>query len=407
MSEALLPHNQLSERDLIGAWTRSPITVLSVVRLRVLSFSRKEQPSTMTDPAPSITGGVDTHKDLHVAAALDDVGRLLGTRSFQTTAAGFRALLAWLRMFGDVVAVGVEGTGSWGAGLTRYLISENVKVLEVNRPNRQDRRRRGKSDPADAEAAARAVLAEQAIGIPKLSTGVIESIRLLRLARRGAVKARTQAANQIHSVIDTAPQELRAQLLGLSKTARLARCARLRPGDVATPVGAAKLALVSLARRWAALNDEIDALGLQLARLVELAAPNLLAVKGVGTDVAGALLTAAGDNSERLGSEAAFAALCGASPVDASSGRQQRHRLNQGGDRHANSALFTVVMNRLTWDERTRAYMAKRIAEGKTRLEVIRCLKRYVARELYYEIRRTNVDILDLSEKPEPASHAA
>ncbi len=168
MSEALLPHNQLSERDLIGAWTRSPITVLSVVRLRVLSFSRKEQPSTMTDPTPSITGGVDTHKDLHVAAALNDVGRLLGTRSFPTTAVGFRSLLNWLRGFGDVVAVGVEGTGSWGAGLTRYLLSEDVKVLEVNRPNRQDRRRRGKSDPADAEAAARAVLAEQAIGVPKL-----------------------------------------------------------------------------------------------------------------------------------------------------------------------------------------------------------------------------------------------
>jgi transposase len=361
----------------------------------------------MADLPPPITGGVDTHKDLHVAAALDGVGKLLGTQSFPTTTAGYRALLAWLRGFGTVVAVGVEGTGSWGAGLARHLAAQDVKVLEVNRPNRQHRRRRGKSDPADAEAAARAVMAEQATGTPKATNGVIESIRLLRLARRSAVKGRTQAANQMHSVIDTAPEELRAQLIGLSTTARIARCCRLRPAELATPLGAAKLTLVSLARRWSALDAEIEMLGIELGRLVAVAAPSLVAVKGVGTDVAGALLAAAGDNPGRLHSEASFAALCGASPIEASSGRSQRHRLNRGGDRQANSALYTVVLNRLSWDDRTRAYMARRTAEGKSKKEAIRCLKRYVARELYREIRKIAADLQPTSFSSEISQNAA
>jgi len=361
----------------------------------------------MADPTLLITGGVDTHKDLHVAAALDGVGRLLGTKSFPTTAAGYGALLVWLRGFGTVAAVGVEGTGSWGAGLARHLAVADVKVLEVNRPNRQHRRRRGKSDPADAEAAARSVLAEQATGTPKATNGVIECIRLLRLARRSAVKGRTQAANQMHSVIDTAPEELRAQLIGLRSADRIARCSRLRPAEVATPLGAAKFALVSLARRWSSLDDEIETLSGQLGRLVALAAPSLVAVKGVGTDVAGALLTAAGDNPERLVSEASFAALCGASPIQASSGRNQRHRLNRGGDRQANSALYSVVLSRLTWDDRTKAYMAKRTAEGKSKREAIRCLKRYIARELYREIRKISADLQPSSLPTENSQNAA
>ncbi len=202
----------------------------------------------MADLPLLITGGVDTHKDLHVAAALDGVGKLLGTHSFATTAAGYRALLAWLRGFGTVVAVGVEGTGSWGAGLARHLSAEDVRVLEVNRPNRQQRRRRGKSDPVDAEAAARAVMAEQATGTPKTTNGTVESVRLLRLDRRSAIKGRTQAANQIHSVIDTAPEQLRASLLGLSERERITKAARLRVTDATTPIGAAKLTGSTLAR---------------------------------------------------------------------------------------------------------------------------------------------------------------
>ncbi len=354
--------------------------------------------TTMTDPTRSVTGGVDTHKDVHVAAAIDGLGRILGTEEFPTTMRGYRRLLRWLRLHGEVEAVGVEGTGAWGAGLARYLVSRGVAVVEVDRPKRQTRRRRGKSDPADAEAAARAVLAGDATGTPKAATGAVEAIRLVRVARRSAMKARTQAANQIHSVIDTAPEQLRSSLLGLRERERITKASRLRATDPSTPIGAAKLTLASLARRWLALNDEIDVLDAQLDQLVEAAAPSLIATKGVGTETASMLLAAAGDNPDRLATEGSFAAVCGSSPVDASSGRQQRHRLNQGGNRQANCALYLIVLNRLSWDPRTKAYMARRIAEGKTKKEVIRCLKRYVAREVYNHI------INDLGGVPTAAS---
>jgi transposase len=340
----------------------------------------------MADPTTVVTGGVDTHKDLHVCVALDQRGRVLGTEQFPTTMRGYRALWRWLNGFGPLGAVGVEGTGAWGAGLARFLGEAGVKVVEVNRPNRQARRRRGKSDPADAEAAARAVLAGDAVGTPKAATGAVEALRLLRVARRSAIKARTQAANQIHSVIDTAPEALRAQLLGLKQRERVAKAARLRPGDFSSPLGAAKAALAILGRRWLALTEEVNLLDAQLAELVSSAAPSLVAIKGVGVDTGGALLSAAGDNPARLRSDRSYAALCGSSPVDASSGRQRRHRLNRGGDRQANSALYLIVLNRLAWDQRTKDYMARRTAQGKTKKEIIRCLKRYVAREVYKAI---------------------
>jgi transposase len=334
-----------------------------------------------------ITGGVDTHKDFHVAVALDDLGRLLGTEQFASGTAGYKKLLAWLSHFGRLEAVGVEGTGSWGAGLARYLASEGVKVLEVVRPKRQVRRRRGKSDPADAEAAARAVLAGEELGTPKAATGPVEAVRLLRIARRSAMKARIQAANQVHAVIDTAPEVLRAELMGLSERARMQKAARLRPDDPSTPLGAAKLALACLAKRWTALSAEIAALDAELAKVVATTAPSLVALKGVGVETAGSLLRAVGDNPARLSSEASFAALCGTSPVAASSGRhQERHRLNRGGDREANTALYMIVLCRLAWHQPTKDYMARRTAEGKTKKEVIRCLKRYVARAAYRAI---------------------
>jgi transposase len=344
---------------------------------------RRDGNTKMTDPSRLITGGVDTHKDFHVAAAIDSLGRILGTDLFPTTSAGYRRLLAWLRGFGDVVAVGVEGTGAWGAGLARYLTAEGVRVVEVDRPNRQRRRRRGKSDPADAETAARAVLAGDATGTPKAATGTIAAIRLIRVARRSAMKARTQAANQIHSVIDTAPESLRGTLMGLTQRERIAKCSRLRPTQPTTPLGAAKLALSTLARRWLALTAEIETLDAQLDQLVEATAPSLVAAKGIGTETASMLLTAAGDNPDRLATERSFAALCGSSPIEASSGKQQRHRLNRGGNRQANYALYLIVLNRLAWDPRTKAYMQRRLAQGKTKKEIIRCLKRYVAREVY------------------------
>jgi transposase len=320
----------------------------------------------MTQPGCCVTGGVDTHKDVHVAAALDALGRLLGTESFPTTRAGYRQLLGWLRAFGEVDAVGVEGTGAWGAGLHRFLTANGVRVVEVMRPNRQRRRRYGKSDVADAISAARAVQAGEAVGTPKTATGTVEAIRLLRIARRSAMKARTQAGNQIHAVIDTSPEDLRHRYHGHSSAQVVAAAARFHRRFPSTPLDAAKLTLRVLARRWQHLDAELAELDAHLDELTATVAPTLRAMNGVGPQVATALLAAAGDNPDRLRSASSFAALCGASPVDASSGRQQHHRLNRGGDRQGNWALHVIIISRLRWHQPTKAYMAKRRAQGRS-----------------------------------------
>lgn len=337
----------------------------------------------MHDQEGEVRGGVDTHGEVHVAAAVDGTGRILGTQSFAATPAGYRGLLGWLRRHGRVVRIGVEGTGSYGAGLARYLAEEGVAVVEVNRPDRQRRRRHGKSDTVDAEAAARAALNGDATGTPKAGGGPVESVRVLRLARRSAVKARTQAANQINGLIVTSPDQLRCRLRDLDTDDRVAICTRFRTGDVADPAEATKLALRTLARRHVELNAEIGALDGEIARLCAAISPALLAAPGVGPEVAATLLVAAGDNPKRMSSEAAFAALCGASPVEASSGKVVRHRLNTGGDRQANNALWRIVLVRMSCDPRTKAYVARRTQEGKSKKEIIRCLKRHVAREVF------------------------
>ena len=264
-----------------------------------------------------------------------------------------------------VIRVGVEGTGAYGAGLARYLAKAGVEVVEVDRPNRQTRRRKGKSDPVDAEAAARAALSGEASGRPKSRTGTVEMIRALRVARRSACKARTQASNQLHDLVLTAPDELRAILRTLTLAELVQRAARWRPGTIVSPTAATKLSLSLIARRHQALSDEMRRLDAELARLVEEVAHHSSNAEGLGTDTTGAFLVAVGDNPGRLRSEASFAALCGASPIDASSGKQQRHRLNRGGDRQANQALWRVVMVRMTCDPRTREYIARRRTEGR------------------------------------------
>ncbi|HXJ63904.1 MAG TPA: IS110 family transposase [Actinomycetota bacterium] len=343
---------------------------------------------TMAEEEARVTVGVDTHGEVHVAAVLDERGKLLGTQSFPTTVNGHRRLVTWACGFGIVVAVGVEGTGAWGAGVARYLTTEGFRVLEVDRPDRRTRRKRGKSDIIDAEAAARAVQAGTASGIPKARNGAVEAIRALRVARRSAVKSRSQAALQLHSLVSTAPDELREELRTLKFGDLIARCARFRSVDPAAAVSATKRALRSIARRWFVLDREIAELDATLEPLVRTAAPNLLQMNGVGTDVAGQLLVTAGDNPDRLRSEAAFAHLCGVSPIPASSGRTDRHRLNRGGDRQANAALYRVVLCRLRWDPRTIAYAERRTKSGLTKPEILRCLKRYVAREIYQELCR-------------------
>jgi transposase len=339
--------------------------------------------STMPEPQVFVTLGVDTHADTHVAAALDQLGRHLGTITVATTTCGFHELTAWASDFGIIDRVGVEGTGCWGAGLARWLRQEGLVVVEVDRPSRRARRRHGKSDTIDAVAAARAVQSGEALGTPKAADGDVEAIRM-RVAHRSAVKARTQVANQLHALVVTAPGELRDQLRGLALRDLVAVAARLRPGDTPdTPTSVTRYTLRSLARRYQQLGTEAEDLKTQMGRFVDKVAPMLVAEQGINTLTAGALLVAAGDNPQRLRSEGSFAHLCGVAPLDASSGKQERHRLNRNGDRQANSALHTVAIVRMSHDEKTKKYVARRISEGKTKREAIRCLKRYIARDLY------------------------
>jgi transposase len=321
--------------------------------------------------------GVDTHKDIHVAAIVDGVGRLLCTAEFQVSERGGRRMLAWARRYGTLRRAGVEGTGSYGYGLARQLEAAGVEVREVNRPNRSLRRLRGKSDPTDAEVAARAVLSGEASAVPKDRDGPVGQLRALMVARRGAVKARTQTSNQIKALLVTCEEAVRRRLQG-RRDSELARCCgRLRSTD------GTKTALRSLGRRWVHLDEEARALQAEITRIVCSVAPKLLLRPGVGVLSAAQLLITAGDNPDRLRSEAAFAALCGAAPVDASSGKTTRKRLSRGGDRSANAALWMIAHVRMVRDPRTRDYAARRMQRGNTRKEILRILKRYIARELF------------------------
>jgi transposase len=328
--------------------------------------------------------GVDTHLDFHVAVALDHLGRPLGELKVPTTAKGYRDLASWAEAFGPVRRAGVEGTGSYGAGLARHLQAAGIAVVEVERPKRRHPRGHGKSDPKDAEAAARAVLAGEEAGVPRSGDGRVEAIRALRGARRSAVKARVQAANQLQAMLVTAPEALRQRLRGLPTRELVAAAARFRPAREPEYVeGATRFAMRSVARRHEALSEEIAVLDAQLKRLVTQKAPALVCLPGIGVNHAATLLVLAGDNPERLKSEASFASLCGVSPVEASSGKVVRHRLNRGGNRDANRALHMICVVRMGCDERTRRYVARRTAEGKSKWEIMRCLKRYIAREVY------------------------
>ena len=340
--------------------------------------------ASMTYDGPQITGGVDTHGLTHHAAVIDAIGRHLADREFPATIRGYRDLLDWMRSHGELIAVGVEGTGAYGAELARVLTAAAVEVIDVDRPDRKTRRMKGKSDPIDAYAAATAVLSGRATGIPKSRDGVVEAVRVLRIARRSAVKARTQAMNQIRGLLVSAPAMLREQVAGLQRARVRMSSARMRPGDdLSRPLAATRSARRRLARRHQAMDEEITELDIELAPLVERAAPALLELFGVGPETAGQLLASAGDNPERMRSEAAFAHLAGVAPIPASSGRTHRHRLNRGGDRAANNALHTIVLVRMRFDERTRTYVERRTKEGLSKKDIMRCLKRFVAREVY------------------------
>ncbi|MER6270339.1 IS110 family transposase [Streptomyces sp900105755] len=358
--------------------------------------TRQCSTSSSTDPPVrhEVVLGVDTHGEVHVAAVVSPLGKVLGTESFPATAAGYRRLLVWARKLGTVRRAGVEGTGTFGAGLSRYLLAQQVQVYEVNRPDRTARRLLGKSDPLDAQAAARAVLSGRAKARAKTGDGPVHSARMFKLAKDSAVKARTQAINQLKAVLVIADPALRERLSSLGNHELFRTCARLSPhdgedggADENAVTEATRITLSLLARRIEQLTAQIDELNQRLTRLVERHAPQLLVPVGIGPDSAVTLLITMGDNPERLNTEASFAALCGVSPIEYSSGRRTSRRLNHGGDRQANAALHRIVFTRMRHDPRTQAYYERRTQEGKTRREIIRCLKRYAAREVFNLVR--------------------
>jgi transposase len=330
-----------------------------------------------------ITVGVDTHKHVHVAVACDEIGGRLGELSIPVTTDGYQQLEQWALGFGQKVRFGIEGTGSYGAGLASYLRRRGHRVIEVNRPNRQARHVHGKNDSLDAENAARAVLAGTATAVPKTADGVIEMIRQVKIAKDTAVKARAQAMVTLKTIVVTAPAELREQLDGLSDRVLVERCAGTDHDTMLTPADATRYTLRVLARRYQALSAEIDISERILATLTERACPTLTSTFGVGADSAAELLLVAGDNPQRLSGEAAYAKLCGACPIPASSGKTTRHRLNRGGHRQANAALHRITVVRMRFHQPTIDYVTRRTAEGRTKKEIMRCLKRFLAREIY------------------------
>jgi transposase len=348
------------------------------------------------DPAKRhVVGGVDTHKDLHVAAVVDERDRVLASQSFATTRQGYRQMLAWMRSFGEVQRIGIESTGSYGAGLLRFVQTVGIEVLEVTTPDRHSRRRRGKNDDLDAQNAAHAAFAGQRTVTPRSRDGMVESLRVLSACRKTAVAARRVALQLIQNTIVCAPDGLREVLRSMTRMQLIRTLAAWRPDLTAyREVEAAyRITFKSLARRYLELHDEIADLDVMIGAIVDELAPDLVARDSIGHVGAAQLLLTAGDNPDRLRSEASFAALCGTSPVPASSGKTIRHRLNRGGDRHANSALHIIAIGRLRTDPKTKKYVAKRIAEGHSKLEALWAVKRYIAREVFTLIMRRHKTI--------------
>jgi transposase len=327
--------------------------------------------------------GVDTHADSPTLALLEATSqRTRGQLTIPACRRGYRqALRLARRRAPGSRAWAIKGTGCYGAGLARFLASRGEGVLEVERPQREGRGGRLKSDALDAERAARQVLAGAAGALPRLGAEA-QALRALLTTREGAVSASTAALNGLRALLVSAPPELRERLQGRSRAALLEACAGLRPGPEDSERAACALALRSLALRVRRLQEEAGELERELARRVQQLAPTLLARRGIGPICAATLLVA-WSHPGRLRSEAAFARIAGVAPIPASSGKVVRHRLDRGGDRRLNRALHTIVLSRRRLDPETKAYIARRVAEGKSEREAVRCLKRYLARSLF------------------------
>jgi transposase len=330
--------------------------------------------------------GVDTHKHVHVAVAIDALGIRLATLSASADRAGYAELVAWARSLGTVEAFGIEGTGSYGVGLASHIRRHAIRVVEVSHCDRRKRRNNGKSDTIDAETAARSVLAGIATAVPKTADGSAEMVRQIKVARDTAVKAKSAAIITLKTLIVNAPSDLREALEPLTDRKLIDRCARLLPGVIEDTVASTKHALRAIARRWITLSSEIDTHDEALDVITKAAAPTLREAFGIGPDSAAEMMIVAGDNPTRIRSEAAFAKLCGACPIPASSGVTHRHRLFRGGHRQANAALYRIVTVRMRWHQPTLDYVIRRTAQGLSKKDIIRCLKRFVAREIYHAL---------------------
>ena len=331
---------------------------------------------------PRIYAGVDTHSDTHTLALIDEYGRPLATQTFTADPTGYERLVA---MIGDpdaCLGVGVEGTNSYGAALARRLVEAGYDVHEVLRPKRSVRRRDGKSDPIDALAAAHSVLAGDGTSVPKSTDGWVEALRALNAERAQLVTAMTALSNSAKGLLTTAPEHIRERYRGLRTSIRMRRLAACRPSGNTVEQGML-VALKAAGKAWKALKEQADLLEKNMRLILEDHARPLLDIYCASTVTAATLAIVAGDNPERIRSEAAFAKLCGACPIPASSGKTNRHRLNKGGNRQGNSALHHIAIVRMRYHQPTRDYVNRKTGEGKGKMEIIRCLKRFIAREAY------------------------
>ena len=339
--------------------------------------------SALIEQTTTVIVGVDTHKHVHVAVAISVLGARLASCSTSADRSGYAKLLTWARALGAVEAFGIEGTGSYGVGLASFVRRHAVRVVEVSHCDRRKRRNNGKSDTIDAETAARSVLAGIATAVPKTADGASEMVRQIKIARDTAVKARSAAIITLKTLIVNAPDALRELLDPLTDRKLIDRCALLDPGDIIDPTASTKHSLRALATRWLTLATEIRTHDDVLDSITLTAAPTLREAFGIGPDSAAEMMIVSGDNPTRVRSEAAFAKLCGACPIPASSGVTHRHRLFRGGHRQANAALYRIVTVRMRWHQPTLDYVVRRTAQGLTKKDIIRCLKRFVAREIY------------------------
>lgn len=349
-----------------------------------------------------VIAGLDTHKREHSLCLLDGLGRKVFEGFFPADEKGYESVAEAIGDPGDCVVVGIECTMTYGAGICRHLVSKGYNVVEVLNPEKKGRRRagEGKDDLGDAERAARAAIAGKHTSTPKAGDGWVEALRCLTVSRKAAVKSSTAAVNAVKSLITSAPEHVRKRFSDMGTKEMMASLSRKRTKSDVVEEGLFA-SLRSLALMWTECQKQADEAKGRMEELLEENAPALLAIDGCGPMSAAALAIAAGDNPDRMGSKHSFAALCGVSPVAASTAEKAvtRYRLNRGGNRQANCALYHIAISRMKNDERTKAYVTKRRADGKSMKEAQRCLKRYISNEVY----RALLNPRDVPEQKGPA----